>query len=93
MEPSPFSDGNLPASGGARSGLGGFNGAIAFQRWKRDGPTARALRGGSFNGAIAFQRWKRVRDLAHVAGGAVLQWSHRLSAMETLPIVLSECSF
>ena len=53
-----------------------FNGATAFRQWKR-------LEAGAiltFNGATAFRQWKPCKEsdgLAH------LQWSHRLSAVET----------
>ncbi len=60
MGPSPFSDGRPPrCHPGQRAGLGCFNGAIAFQRWKAVLPGWEKLALlSSFNGAIAFQRWK-----------------------------------
>ena len=36
-----------------------------------------------FNGATAFRRWKRPERRFKHMGGYVLQWGHRLSAMET----------
>ena len=37
----------------------------------------------SFNGATAFRRWKPARLPEYAGRGAPLQWSHRLSALET----------
>ena len=69
MGPPPFGDGNWRER---------FNGATAFRRWKPwcRLPSRRSGRG--FNGATAFRRWK-------LALWSVLQWGHRLSAMETPP--------
>ena len=84
MGPPPFSDGNLVLLLNLDTLERTFNGAIAFQRWKRlswgtPGPQPAA----SFNGATAFQRWKP-HDLGIVFDqDAALQWGHRLSAMET----------
>ena len=38
---------------------------------------------GSFNGATAFRRWKRATTATRRPSGLLLQWGHRLSAMET----------
>ena len=38
---------------------------------------------GTFNGATAFQRWKPLNRETCILIGSALQWSHRLSAMET----------
>ena len=84
MGPPPFGDGN--PCGGRLENLHvlAFNGATAFRRWK----LVVILSYGSsqhnpFNGATAFRRWKpgHVSPLRfHLS---VLQWGHRLSAMET----------
>ena len=37
-----------------------------------------------FNGATAFRRWKPLRRRVKIQGRQLLQWSHRLSAMETV---------
>ena len=42
----------------------------------------------TFNGATAFRRWKRPLSGATIGGTSVLQWSHRLSALETMPPAL-----
>ena len=58
MEPSPFSDGNTGKSWTWSTRGKCFNGAIAFQRWKRRVSVPTAQTPYRFNGAIAFQRWK-----------------------------------
>ena len=61
----------------------GFNGATAFRRWKagRRGTGASAQKG--FNGATAFRRWKGCVPAPTIGNCApMLQWGHRLSAME-----------
>ena len=61
-----------------------FNGATAFQRWKLPGCASQShwtLLG--FNGATAFRRWKRIGLEPTLAEWVQLQWSHRLSTMET----------
>ena len=59
MGPSPFSDGRGEVYGTRGSSNQGFNGAIAFQRWKVLPSAGKpAPLGPGFNGAIAFQRWK-----------------------------------
>ena len=46
-----------------------------------------------FNGATAFRRWKRPERRDKHMGGYVLQWGHRLSAMETsLPRPMKTCA-
>ena len=75
-----------------------FNGATAFRQWKlyqadAIGHRLSAWKLGhcqSFNGATAFRQWKRPA-FPHVGtismgppGIGVLQWGHRLSAVETL---------
>ena len=61
-----------------------FNGAIAFQRWKCLSVRRKLRHDHRFNGAIAFQRWKSSKCLptSRAATGVLLQWGHRLSAME-----------
>ena len=63
-----------------------FNGATAFQRWKRRKPGGCRHRHRPFNGATAFQRWKPGTLDASLRAVVDLQWGHRLSAMETNPI-------
>ncbi len=84
MGPPPFGDGK---ASGCRSGCprsGSFNGATAFRRWKGlPGPPAPHREEG-FNGATAFRRWKAsIKPLVR-ATEILLQWGHRLSAMEIL---------
>ena len=83
MEPPPFGDGNqhitLVADGAACS----FNGATAFRRWKLYQPLQTFAGYRRFNGATAFRRWKRHIDAPWPLVAIKLQWSHRLSAMET----------
>ena len=58
MGPPPFSDGNfllrLLVTGARHT----FNGATAFQRWKRGNIVGGQEAEATFNGATAFQRWK-----------------------------------
>ena len=85
MGPPPFGDGN--AVGGHLSAyryLPGFNGATAFRRWKRCRPGRYALESWGFNGATAFRRWKQGMDQTRGISECMLQWGHRLSAMETV---------
>ena len=83
MGPPPFGDGKtswfLLLSAVQRR----FNGATAFRRWKgprcaRLGPTR-----SRFNGATAFRRWKEGDFAWPLVFATVLQWGHRLSAMES----------
>ena len=69
----------------AKSILGNsaFNGATAFRRWKPWRTRRLVLSRSCFNGATAFRRWKRGAAAAAMAGAVILQWGHRLSAMET----------
>ena len=91
MEPPPFSDGNKGESGHTNRGVSRpFNGATAFQRWKLDGADNQGHGvdvSRPFNGATAFQRWKRVTVMVASQVMIRLQWSHRLSAMETIETV------
>ena len=63
-----------------------FNGATAFRRWKS---INRLLQDGelisSFNGATAFRRWKSDTVQWNPPNVQLLQWGHRLSAMEIRP--------
>ena len=75
---------------GSRAGNQGFwsafNGATAFRRWKRlgqPGPFPAAL---AFNGATAFRRWKPAIAATEFYTPSGLQWSHRLSALETITL-------
>ena len=45
-------------------------------------PYTSSLTNNAFNGAIAFQRWKAAEHRQAEAQEPVLQWGHRLSAME-----------
>ena len=61
-----------------------FNGATAFRRWKPAGQLKHPMMlTACFNGATAFRRWKHAAVGNLPAGIALLQWGHRLSAMET----------
>ena len=84
MGPPPFGDGNWAANGGVIYPIDPFNGATAFRRWKlgRVG-IAPYPRLHSFNGATAFRRWKLGLAVNETSRRYVLQWGHRLSAMET----------
>ena len=61
----------------------GFNGATAFRRWKLGVFVAANATSRGFNGATAFRRWKHGRGCSPASSSAMLQWGHRLSAMET----------
>ena len=90
MEPPPFGDGNPATARPGRSPSTGFNGATAFRRWKP--PARRSCAGPAgrcFNGATAFRRWKLQVLLLKLWQVMPLQWSHRLSAMETMSCLLS----
>ena len=65
------------------AGATGFNGATAFQQWKRDTEVGKRGAHERFNGATAFQQWKRVDTSIAVAIAGQLQWGHCLSAVET----------
>ena len=87
MGPSPFGDGNCETVRSPCHSIRGFNGAIAFPRWKR-GAFPRTRRRGRrcFNGATAFRRWKQSgADGVSISVTAGFRWGHRLSAMETGP--------
>ena len=60
-----------------------FNGATAFRRWKPKAPCGPWVGASCFNGATAFRRWKRVSANDGISRMLMLQWGHRLSAMET----------
>ena len=60
-----------------------FNGATAFWRWKLHRPRWSAGRSPLFNGATAFRRWKPEMSAYAKFSAALLQWTHRLPAMET----------
>ena len=60
-----------------------FNGATAFQQWKHVSGDAGLGGMEAFNGATAFQRWKLRSPSRMAPAFALLQWGHRLSAMET----------
>ena len=83
MEPPPFGAGNHTRSGATPPSCGSFNGATAFRRWKQDGPLLRrqvldpSMEPPPF-GAGNSGKWKKP-----LPGGLCLQWSHRLSALET----------
>ena len=62
MGPRPFSRGNTPRAPSATPSLSGFNGATAFQPWKRTDEGRLIFRLAGFNGATAFQPWKRCLD-------------------------------
>ena len=72
-----------PRPAGDQQGNCPFNGATAFQRWKPAPKTGRGPQRYPFNGATAFQRWKPEEVQELKAAYEALQWSHRLSAMET----------
>ena len=83
MGPPPFSDGNVSSdSRGGSSHLPSM-GPPPFSDGNPRGPSRAGSPGRSFNGATAFQRWKR--DIVYVTDidTYILQWGHRLSAMET----------
>ena len=85
MGPPPFGDGNSwPSWTRWVASTWSFNGATAFRRWKqlkwlRHG----RLFGRTFNGATAFRRWKLGLNPFTKPFLYILQWGHRLSAMET----------
>ena len=83
MGPPPFSDGNRAGCSGRNFRSPPFNGATAFQRWKPPFRHAGEPSRSPFNGATAFQRWKRIGMGIAAVMSTVLQWGHRLSAMET----------
>ena len=85
MGPRPFSRGNFPQSPGAVPIQAGFNGATAFQPWKRAAAELRRNSLIGFNGATAFQPWKHARLPAMPLRWFLLQWGHGLSAVETGP--------
>ena len=68
-----------------------FNGATAFRQWKHFYGTSRACAMSCFNGATTFRQWKRVQRIQQGIADYVLQWGHRLSAVETGPLHLG-CS-
>ena len=59
-----------------------FNGATAFRRWKGRTGRRSGARSRNFNGATAFRRWKVPQFEGCMAAASLLQWCHRLSAME-----------
>ena len=79
-----------PTGATRRLRLPTFNGATAFRRWKRPSYWPPPCRLPTFNGATAFRRWKRARGLGRSTRGLILQWGHRLSAMETFDIAGSK---
>ena len=88
MGPPPFGDGKGRPGSGRRRHSSRFNGATAFRRWKgAPGRVSAALAAGRFNGATAFRRWKVDGLVSGAIEEFLLQWGHRLSAMEssTLP--------
>ena len=83
MGPPPFGDGNREWRSGYRRRRGSFNGATAFRRWKPHGSPRTPPRCRTFNGATAFRRWKPLTVSSSWMCVTILQWGHRLSAMET----------
>ena len=85
MGPRPFSRGDPGAPRALRSASSRFNGATAFQPWRRRDLRHGRLRGRArFNGATAFQPW-RLGALRWVTSPEEeLQWGHGLSAVETI---------
>ena len=85
MGPPPFSDGNL-GTGQRRPGdcRGSFNGATAFQRWKHAGGNfvAPVIATPSM-GPPPFSDGNMNQVSVGSCTWALLQWGHRLSAMET----------
>ena len=82
MGPPPFGGGNLTGRAGQVPDARSFNGATAFRRWKLRSSTLRTASTGSFNGATAFRRWKSRWIFASPESACMLQWGHRLSAVE-----------
>ena len=69
--------------GGPRGHYNSFNGAIAFQRWKGgDDPHDRHVARSASMGPSPFSDGRRLRDVHEKVAADVLQWGHRLSAME-----------
>ena len=82
MGPPPFGDGDLPRTTGTVWQYWRFNGATAFRRWRSaTGPRWWTRRCG-FNGATAFRRWRSCPPITDSRRNSLLQWGHRLSAME-----------
>ena len=82
MGPSPFSDGR-PSSGRSRPpSTRSFNGAIAFQRWKVLAQLKRQIRNHPASMGPSPFSDGRFRYVSEVGRSPVLQWGHRLSAME-----------
>ena len=78
MEPPPFGSGNsIDLRSRSKVSGRGFNGATAFRQWK-------LCTFASFNGATAFRQWKLEAPHLHHEPSNWLQWSHRLSAVETV---------
>ena len=84
MEPPPFGDGNYILVKRYMNHQQTFNGATAFRRWKRRSTSPTPMATSTFNGATAFRRWKRPSGSSCRVRNTRLQWSHRLSAMETV---------
>ena len=59
MGPLPFSSGNYTLAMLSARVFLRFNGATAFQQWKRGCHDFASIRSSCFNGATAFQQWKR----------------------------------
>jgi hypothetical protein len=78
MGPPPFGSGNQI--------FNPFTAAIApnaFRQWKPRHRQSQSCAYPGFNGATAFQRWKRTWLVSMYHCPKVLQWGHRLSAVET----------
>ena len=84
MEPPPFGSGNSPCRWGCHPPRTAFNGATAFRQWKLCRRyAAPAAQTEAFNGATAFRQWKLGAFIGALNKTIDLQWSHRLSAVET----------
>ena len=83
MGPPPFGDGKTATISSGTGYTAGFNGATAFRRWKGQGHNRLASVLLRFNGATAFRRWKAGQFQGSLNVSSLLQWGHRLSAMES----------
>ena len=68
-----------------------FNGATAFRPWKPSGWWPPGRWQGCFNGATAFRPWKLGITPEAYERVVLLQWSHGLSTVETLPTQRFSC--
>ena len=88
MEPRPFSRGYPTMLNILTALMTTFNGATAFQPWIHPHPAAFNLFGFAFNGATAFQPWIRKNKFGGIGATNLLQWSHGLSAVDTITLAL-----